>query len=213
MRVFELRFLTAIGVIGLCGFVISRGVDLAAFALARSGLEQTPDRAVRLAPWFNVPGVGAEAMRMALAAGFNPADPEATRKRAEGLARSLSAKPSSAINWLSLAAMRVVTREPPEKILGALLLSYVTGPNEGYVMAQRGVFAVSQWEILPQDFRNRGLNDLAATLMIAADSNDQLREQLRAILRAKPPEVKEEISAVLRHMDGVSPQRLAASGL
>jgi hypothetical protein len=49
--------------------------------------------------------------------------------------------------------------------------------------------------------------------MTAADSNDQLREQLRSILRAKPPEVREEIGAVLRQMDGVSPQRLAASGL
>src|SRR5205085_3459826 len=138
-------------------------VDFVSFSIARAGAANSEDAVSSLEAWRRTPGVSAEAMQKLLWSPYDPANREAVKSRADLLADYLSAKPSSSINWLSLAALRVVSREPSEKVLGALLLSYVTGRNEGVVMAQRGVFAVSQWEILPTDFRNRAINDLAAS--------------------------------------------------
>ena len=49
-----------------------------------------------------------------------------------------------------------------EQVLGSLELSMLTGPNEGYVMAERGIFAVSLWEGLSPDLKSRVAIDLAA---------------------------------------------------
>ena len=49
-----------------------------------------------------------------------------------------------------------------EQVLGSLELSVLTGPNEGYVMAERGIFGVSLWEDLSPDLKNRVAIDLAA---------------------------------------------------
>ena len=48
-----------------------------------------------------------------------------------------------------------------EQVLGSLKLSMLTGPNEGYVMAERGIFGVSLWESLSPDLKRRVINDLA----------------------------------------------------
>ena len=37
----------------------------------------------------------------------------------------------------------------------------LTGPNEGYIMADRGIFGVSLWESLPPDLKRRMAIDLA----------------------------------------------------
>ena len=48
-----------------------------------------------------------------------------------------------------------------EQVLGSLELSMLTGPNEGYVMAERGIFGVSLWESLSPDLKSRVAIDLA----------------------------------------------------
>ena len=47
-----------------------------------------------------------------------------------------------------------------EQVLGSLKLSVLTGPNEGYVMAERGIFGVSLWESLSPDLKSRAAIDL-----------------------------------------------------
>ena len=49
-----------------------------------------------------------------------------------------------------------------EQVFGSLELSMVTGPNEGYVLAERGIYGVSLWERLSPDLKRRVAIDLAA---------------------------------------------------
>ena len=49
-----------------------------------------------------------------------------------------------------------------EQVFGSLELSMLTGPNEGYVMAERAIFGVSLWESLSPDLKRRVAIDLAA---------------------------------------------------
>ena len=65
-----------------------------------------------------------------------------------------------------------------EQVLGSLELSMLTGPNEGYVMAERGIFGVSLWESLSPDLKRRVAIDLARAEM------DQENEKFRAVLSA-----------------------------
>ena len=70
----------------------------------------------------------------------------AANRRREVLSAILSIKPLSSMDWLSLSGMQLVTDQPMEQVLGSLKLSMLTGPNEAYVMAKRGIFGVSLWE-------------------------------------------------------------------
>ena len=60
--------------------------------------------------------------------------------------------------------MQLVTDQPMEQVLESLKLSTLTGPNEGYVMAERGIFGVSLWEGLSPDLKSRVAIDLADDL-------------------------------------------------
>ena len=57
-----------------------------------------------------------------------------------------------------------------ERVLGSLRLSMLTGPNEGYAMAERGIFGVSLWESLSPDLKRRVVIDLAG-----AEMNEKFR--------------------------------------
>ena len=89
-------------------------------------------------------------------------DPKAANSRREALSAILSIEPLSSVNWLSLSGMQLVTDQPMEQVLESLELSMVTGPNEGYVMADRGIFGVSLWERLSPELKRRVAADLAA---------------------------------------------------
>ena len=47
-----------------------------------------------------------------------------------------------------------------EQVFDSLELSVLTGPNEGYIMAERAIFALSLWERLPPDLKSRVATDL-----------------------------------------------------
>jgi hypothetical protein len=79
------------------------------------------------------------------------------------------------------------------KALDALTLSTLTGPNEGYLITQRGIFGVSYWEILPNESRNRAAADLAARRLSGRNG-----ERVRTILAGKTPDVRRDIRAALQ---------------
>ena len=103
--------------------------------------------------WATVAGLGAAALQSQLAPSIDPSDLKAANSRRETLAAILSVKPMSSNDWLSLSGMQLMTDQPMEQVLGSLMLSMMTGPNEGYTMTERGIFGVSLWEDLSPDLR------------------------------------------------------------
>jgi hypothetical protein len=190
--------------------VMVRGWDIAAFGYAR--IEAAgPDQRAALARWKNAAGLGEAALEVSLPSMSDATDIENARRRADGLAAIAAVHPLSSANWLALAGMRLVTGEPYQDVLDALAMSSVTGPNEGAVMLQRGIFGLLQWERLPEDVRRRTATDLAGAIL---GTNVQDAELLPAknILREKPPETRQAVGYLLR-ADGVPASELGRIGL
>ena len=87
-----------------------------------------------------------------------------------------------------------------EQVLGSLRLSMMTGPNEGYAMAERGMFGVSLWEDLSPDLRRHVVNDLAAGEIPASS-------KIRALLAPKSAAVRDELRTSLL-ATGLSPKEV-----
>ena len=86
-----------------------------------------------------------------------------------------------------------------DQVFGSFVLSTMTGPNEGYVMAERGMFGVSLWEKLPPDLKRRVTNDLAV---------GEIRDgRLRAVVSAQPEQVQNEVKEALG-ATGLSPKEI-----
>jgi hypothetical protein len=80
----------------------------------------------------------------------------------------------------------------------------LTGPNEGYVMAERGIFAVSLWENLSPDLKARAALDLVYS---RSSTNDAMNEKLRTVISSKPYWVRNELrEAILA--TGFSPKEI-----
>ena len=109
-------------------------------------IDSSEKRAEIVNAWTAVPGLASTALQAELTDEINPSDLKAAYRRREVLSAILSIKPLSSIDWLSLSGMQLVTDQPMEEVLGSLKLSMLTGPNEGYVMTERGIFGVSLWE-------------------------------------------------------------------
>ncbi|HZT88962.1 MAG TPA: hypothetical protein VFA12_13400 [Stellaceae bacterium] len=105
----------------------------------------------------------------------------------------LIARPLSASDWLSLAAARLDEDKPYGTVLAALHMSFVTGPNEGSVMWQRGVFGLMQWEFLSEEDRTAIARDVAGAIADDADL-----AEARVVIAAKPLAVRRDIAALLR---------------
>src|SRR5260370_31042716 len=112
--------------------------------------------------WFNVPGLSSVAREDALTPVDDSSDDKTIRKRRDEIAEILATRPLSSRYWLKLAEARVDAGDPLSQALEALQLSVVTGPNEGYMITQRGLFGIWQWEVLPQEVKARAVADLAA---------------------------------------------------
>src|SRR5262245_10004359 len=86
----DIRFWTAITVIGICGFSIARGLSVVHFALAMANIGSTENRAEALHKWTAVPGIMSEALQSQLSEKVDPSDLKATASRRETLAAILS---------------------------------------------------------------------------------------------------------------------------
>ena len=94
-----------------------------------------------------------------------------------------------------------------EDVLGSLKLSMLTGPNEGYVMTERGVFGVSLWESLSPDLKSRVAVDLAPMLFPRTPAEGAVSGKFRAVLSAKPERVRNELREALV-ATGLSPKEI-----
>ena len=205
------RLLTAVAVIGLCAFALVRGVGIARFADARAHAGAPDARADAMRAWIDVPGVAADARQAMLTGGADPRDTEGARKREQALAAVLAARPLSSASWLSLAGARLVAHEPYDKVLAALAMSSVTGPNEGNIMLSRGIFGLVLWSALPPDARARTITDLAEPMRIALTPDPEVAAA-RGVLAGLGAPARDEIGALLR-AQGVGEHELARVGL
>jgi hypothetical protein len=80
------------------------------------------------------------------------------------------------------------------------MLSALTGPNEGYLMADRGIFGASLWEDLSPDLRRRTAIDLAA-------EKPPENEKFRAVLSTKSEVVRNELRTAML-ATGLSPKEV-----
>ena len=196
----DIRFWTAIAVIGICAFSLVRGLSIVRFSLAMATIDSSERQAETIRLWATVPGVGATALQSKLTEKINSSDLQAANSRREALSAVLSIEPLSSPYWLSLSGMHLITDQPMEQVLGALMLSMVTGPNEGYVMGQRGIFAASLWEDLSPDLKRRTAVDLAG-------EKPPENEKFRAILATKSEVMRNELRTAML-ATGLSPKEV-----
>jgi hypothetical protein len=196
----DIRFWTAIAIIGICGFSVARSWRIVHFSLAMVSIDSLENRAEAAYLWTAVPDVAAEALQAELREKINTSDPKAANSRREALSAILSIKPLSSVDWLSLSNIQLATDQPREQMLESLKLSMLTGPNEGYVMAQRGIFGVSLWDILSADLKRRAAIDVAAGEITE-------NAKFRAVLSSEPERVRNELRKALL-ATGLSPKEI-----
>jgi hypothetical protein len=196
----DIRFWTAITMIGICSLFVARGLSIVLFSLATANIGPPERRAETLHAWAAVPGIASAALQSQLIKQIDPSDSKAANSRREGLSAIVSIKPLSSMDWLSLSGMQLLTDQPMEQVLGSLLLSTMTGPNEGYVMAERGIFGASLWEDLSPELRRHAAVDLTAGEI--PDNG-----KFRAVLSTKSEGVRNELrTAILA--TGLSPKEV-----
>jgi hypothetical protein len=196
----DIRLWTAIAVIGICGCAAVWGSDIVQFSLATANIDSSENRESILKGWIAVPEVGTAALRAELSEKIDASDSQAAHNRREALARIVAIQPLSPISWMLLSAMQLVTDQPMEQVFDGLELSMVTGPNEGYLMSERGIYGVSLWPRLPADLKRRVANDLTAAVIIGNSA-------FRATLSAQPDGVRDELRAAML-ATGLSPQEV-----
>ena len=199
MRV-DIRFWTAVAVIGICGCAVYWGSDIVRFSLATANIDSSEKREEILNTWSAVPEVASATLRAELSEKIDASDSKAATRRREILARIAAIQPLSPVNWMLLSAMQLVTDQPMEQVFDSLELSMVTGPNEGYLMPERGIYGVSLWPRLPPDLKRRVANDLTAAEIIGNST-------FRATLAAQPDGVRDELWATML-ATGLSPQEV-----
>jgi hypothetical protein len=199
MRV-DIRFWTAIIVIGICAFSVVRGLSIVRFSLAMATIGSSESGAETIGTWATVPGVASTALQSKLKEKINASDLNAANSRREALSAILSVEPLSSAEWLSLSGVQLVTDQPMDQVLATLMLSALTGPNEGYLMADRGIFGASLWEDLSPDLRRRTAIDLAA-------EKPPENEKFRAVLSTKSEVVRNELRTAML-ATGLSPKEV-----
>jgi hypothetical protein len=186
----DIRLWTAIALIGICGFSVTRGWVIVHFSFATATPDSSEKRDEIINSWSSVPEVASAALQAELREKIDISDQKAANSRREALSSILSIKPLSSVDWLSLSGWQLVTDQPMEQVFGSLELSMLTGPNEGYVMAERAIFGVSLWERLSPDLKRRVVIDLVAEEIAG-------NEKFRAVLSAQPARVRNELRAAM----------------
>jgi hypothetical protein len=158
--------------------------------LFRYGTADLTAEAVQL--WIDFPGLASFAREYALTSVDDSSDDKTIQKGRDELEHLLAIRPLSSLSWLRLAAVRVDANEGLAKATEALELSAVTGPNEGYVLTERGLFGIWQWEGLSPELKQRAIADLAARQL-----SDGKLAWMKTFLAGKPEPVRREIRSAL----------------
>ena len=188
MRFRIIWLLTALVIVGGCVLPIWKGLELIRY----SRIDDKPEAAL---PWVDVPGLAFFARQFSLTSTDDSSDDNTIRKRLNDLVDILAIRPLSSYYWLQLAESRVDAGEGPSEASEAFELSVLTGPNEGYMVTQRGLFGVWQWETLSPENRTRAAADLSARRLSGtrvtwlrktlSEKTDEIRQAIRMALQAQ----------------------------
>jgi hypothetical protein len=203
----DIRLCTAIAIIAICGLSIAEGFRIARFSLAMMNIESSEKRTDIINTWAATPGLASRALQADLTGAIDPSDLQAANRRRETLSSMLSIKPLSSVDWLLLSGMQLVTDQPMEQVLESLGLSVVTGPNEGHVMVERGIFGVSLWESLPRDLKSRAAVDLGPMINPRTPAEGAQGGKFQAVLATKSEVVRNELRTALVAA-GISPKQI-----
>jgi len=207
----DMRVIAIFLVVGLCGFAAARGWKLIEFVTPQVFLADAKVSPDRLRKWADTAGVAGAAREALLAQARSGALPIDATRWADGLTSLLEVRPLTPAGWLSLAGTRVVSGAPEAQVLSALTMSRISGPNEGAVTLQRGIFGLLQWETLPQEDRRKTARDLAGAMLAGSITGDAA-SIIRGVLAAKLRDVRAEISGMLG-AEQVPSSRLTQIGL
>ena len=182
-----IRLLTTIALIVIGGVAVAQGWGIVRFFLASMNIVSSEKRA-RIADALRATsGITSTALKDELSDETNQSDIIAPYHRRELLSAILSIEPLSSMDWLAISKAQLMTHQSMEDVFGSLELSMLTGPNEGYIMAERGIHGVSLWQRLSPDLKRRVATDLAVH-----DYAD-----IRAFISAQPEEVRIELREAL----------------
>ena len=188
MRSRIIWLLTALVIVGVCVLPMWKGLELIRYS-------RIDDKSEAALPWVDVPGLAFFARQFSLTSTDDSSDDNTIRKRRNELVDILAIRPLSSYYWLQLAESRVDAGEGPDAAAAALQLSVLTGSNEGYMVTQRGLFGIWQWETLSPENRTRAAADLAARRLSGANlawlkttlskKTEQVRQAIRLALQAQ----------------------------
>jgi hypothetical protein len=180
------RLFTAIAIIFVCGFAVDRGWIIVQYSWSTRQTEVVEKQPEALETWMTAPVVAGSALQIALKHA-NTEDPIGRRGKLQTL---LAIKPLSSPDWLALSQQQLVTDSPMDEVTASLLLSMVTGPNEGYVKAERAILSLAIWDRLSPDLKRRTANDLSASEVID-------NPRVRAVLATKSQPIRSDVRSAL----------------
>ncbi|PWB95617.1 hypothetical protein [Methylosinus sporium] len=173
----------------LCLLTISQSARLLRYAVAEATLN-ADEVGEELTPFSNDPMVG----YLARAKSVELDKTGDAARRAEQFTALLLATPLNSNAWLGLAAARLELGASNEKILSALAMSYLSAPHEARLMAERAVFALPLWPVLPPASRSALIGDLTGGWWWIGAPR---RVALRASLALAKSDTREDLSAAL----------------
>jgi len=193
------RFLTAVIIVILSGFAVWRGIDIVRFKLALSAAAPQSDA---LQQWYSVPGVGTLAREAGLPDRLQAADKQELARERDALVGYLAVKPASSVQWLMLAAARLLLGESKDRVIAAYSLSVVTGPNENDVMVERAKFGLYLWDELPPDLKQREINDLSLGFF-SGEEKEAVQKLLAGMSAASRDEIVRALPKTRRQAFGL----------
>jgi hypothetical protein len=201
----SIRLWTAVSMIGICPLAIVHGLGIVHFSLAMANIDSPEMRAEIVNTWRTAPDVAATALQADLTYQIDPSDQKAADHRRQTLTALVSIKPMSSYDWLSLSGLQLITDQPMDQVFASLELSMLTGPNEGHVMGERAVYAVSLWERLPEEIKSHVVADVAAMMSPHTPAEGAELGKFQAVLVSEPDWVRNELKGALV-ASGISPK-------
>src|SRR5262245_59481901 len=110
----DMRLWTAIVIIGMCGFIVLRGVEIVHFSRAMANVSSPEEQAEITSIWAAAPEVASAALQADLKEKIDLSDPIAAIRRREVVSSLLSIKPLSPGHWLALSRTQLLARQAME---------------------------------------------------------------------------------------------------
>jgi hypothetical protein len=196
----SVRILSTFGLLAVFGLTAYGGFELFSYQSLSDRVstnlvhaQGTPQRISEtdksaISSWSNVTGLSgwARGLLLAVIRADTPDDKVAIENAS---AEAAEVSPTWAAGWQDLAAARLASGAPVEKVITAFRMSNLTGSHEGFVMVRQAIFGLEHWTDLPEPDRRTVIREVLATIGPGSGMDVRYHE----ILAAKPAAAREEI--------------------